>query len=118
MLGLEVKHECLVGDLSSIRHASLVICMTLGGMLVPTSIYLWVISAGILWADLIFTAASRGWGIPMATDTAFALAILALLGSRASRVTALVLSALAIIDDIGAVVVIGFFTQNRSIRNH
>jgi len=104
--------------LSSIRHASLVICMALARMLVPANIYLWVISAGILWPELIFTAASRGWGIPMATDTAFALAILALLGSRASRVAVLVLSTLAIIDVIGTVVVIGFFTQNRSIRNH
>ena len=92
--------------------------MALGRMLVPANIYLWVISAGILWPELIFTAASRGWGIPMATDTAFALAILALLGSRASRVAVLVLSTLAIIDVIGTVVVIGFFTQNRSIRNH
>jgi len=102
VLGLEIKRECLVGDLSDIRQAGLVICMALGGMLVPASLYALFTYSGE--ADLM-----RGWGIPMATDTAFALGILALLGSRAPRSAAVVLSALAIVDDIGAVLVIGLF---------
>lgn len=101
LLGLEIKRERLVGDLSDIRHVKLVVFMAMGGMVAPALVY------------LAFTHSSPeltiGWGIPMATDTAFALGILALLRSRAPKAVALVLSALAIVDDIGAVLIIGLF---------
>jgi len=100
VLGLEIKRECLVGDLSNIRHSSLVICMALGGMLAPAGVYALIVDSG---------AGMRGWGIPMATDTAFALAILVLLGKRVPPTAAVLLSALAIVDDIGAVMVISLF---------
>ncbi|MCV2885152.1 Na+/H+ antiporter NhaA [Aestuariibacter sp. AA17] len=106
LLGLEIKYEVLVGDLSDAKDASLVIAMALGGMIFPAAMYVCVLS--FLGAD-----AWRGWGIPMATDTAFALGILALLGSKAPRSVAVALSALAIVDDMGAVAVIGlFYTEN------
>jgi NhaA family Na+:H+ antiporter len=106
LLGLEIKYECLVGDLQDFRDSSLVIAMALGGMLLPASIYVGIAMTG---SDV----SMRGWGIPMATDTAFALGILALLGSKAPRSAAVTLSALAIVDDMGAVAVIGlFYTEN------
>tara|TARA_R110002012_G_scaffold226556_1_gene398711 strand:- start:8 stop:1456 length:1449 start_codon:yes stop_codon:yes gene_type:complete len=106
LLGLEIKYECLVGDLKDFRDSSLVIAMAIGGMLLPAGIYAGVALTGV-------DEALRGWGIPMATDTAFALGILALLGSKAPRSAAVTLSALAIVDDMGAVAVIGlFYTEN------
>ena len=100
LLGMEIKRERLAGGLRDIRQASLIIFMAIGGMLVPA---------------LIFTlfnyhaTSINGWGIPMATDTAFALGVLALLGTRAPKAAALLLSALAIVDDMGAVLIIGLF---------
>ncbi|WP_339767886.1 Na+/H+ antiporter NhaA [uncultured Paraglaciecola sp.] len=102
LLGLEIKYETLVGDLKDFRDSSLVIAMALGGMLLPAGIYAAIALTGT-------EATMNGWGIPMATDTAFALGILALLGSKAPRSAAVTLSALAIVDDMGAVAVIGLF---------
>lgn len=102
LLGLEIKYEVLVGDLKDIRDSSLVIAMAIGGMVFPACIYAIVISMSGM-------DAMQGWGIPMATDTAFALGILALLGSKAPPSAAVALSALAIVDDMGAVAVIGLF---------
>ncbi len=102
VLGLEIKREALVGDLRNLRHSGLVISMAIGGMLVPATIYM-------VFADATDAVALRGWGIPMATDTAFALGIMALMGTRVPRSAVLILSALAIVDDLGAVLVISLF---------
>ncbi len=107
LLGLEIKREVLVGELADLKQSALVIAMAIGGMVVPASVYL-----AITYPD---PELMRGWGIPMATDTAFALGILAMLGTRAPRSAAIVMSALAILDDLGAVLVISlFYTQTLS----
>lgn len=100
LVGLEIKRELLVGELSSLRQAALPMVAALGGMVVPASLYL---------AFTYGTPAQRGWGVPMATDIAFALGILALLGSRAPYGLKVFLAALAIVDDLGAVLVIALF---------
>ena len=100
VLGLEIKGEILAGELRDPHYSGLVIVMALGGMLVPALFYVSVLQVTGA------TEAVRGWGIPMATDTAFALGVLALLGSRAPAVATVIMSALAIVDDIGAVLVI------------
>jgi NhaA family Na+:H+ antiporter len=102
ILGLEIKYECLVGALSDLKDATLVIAMAIGGMLLPALTYLLIVWIG-------GTDAFQGWGVPMATDTAFAIAILTLLGTKAPRAAAIILTGLAIVDDMGAVVVIGIF---------
>lgn len=106
-VGLEIKREVLVGELADRRQAILPISAAIGGMLIPAIIYL-----SSTWG----TDASAGWGIPMATDIAFALGILALLGDRIPRPLVAFLLALAIVDDLGAVLVIAvFYTEQINI---
>lgn len=100
LVGLEIKREVLTGELQSPRAAMLPILAAIGGMVVPAGLYV-LVTGG--------TSFVSGWGIPMATDIAFALGILALLGSRAPTVLKIFLTALAIIDDLGAVIVIALF---------
>lgn len=102
IVGLEIKREALEGELSSWRQASLPIAGALGGMVLPALLYT-IFNRG--------TPTAGGWGIPMATDIAFALAALQLLGTRVPLGLKVFLTALAIVDDLGAVVVIaGFYT--------
>lgn len=100
LVGLEIKREILAGELSSPRQASLPIAGALGGMMVPAALFVMVSGAG---------PASRGWAVAMATDIAFALGTLALVAPRAPSGLKIFLAALAIVDDIGAVVVIALF---------
>jgi len=100
LVGMEIKRELLIGELSSIKKASLPIAAALGGMLVPAGIY------------AMFNASTpyhSGWGIPMATDIAFSLGVASLLGSRVPVTLKIFLMALAIIDDLGAILVIAVF---------
>ena len=101
LIGLEVKREVLVGQLSSRAQIVLPGVAALGGMLVPAIVYV-VINAGN-------SAALNGWAIPAATDIAFALGILALLGDRVPASLKIFLLALAIMDDLGAIVIIAIF---------
>jgi NhaA family Na+:H+ antiporter len=102
-VGLELKHEALDGQLRSVRQAMLPVAAAIGGMLVPAGLY-----AAIVLAHGTPEAA-RGWGIPMATDIAFALGVLALLGRRVPSSLKVFLASLAIADDLGAVLVIAIF---------
>ncbi len=100
VVGLELKREILVGELANIKQAMLPIIAAIGGMVVPVAIYIMLNPEG---------PALNGWGIPMATDIAFALGTLALLGSRVPKALLMFLVALAIVDDLGAVIVIALF---------
>ncbi len=100
VVGLEVRRELFEGELSTPRRAALPVAAALGGILVPAAIYL-SINAG--------SPAIGGWGVPMATDIAFAVGVLALLGPRVPVALRVLLLALAIIDDIGAILVIALF---------
>lgn len=109
VVGLELKREIVAGELSSPRKALLPIGAAVGGMLVPAVIYIALNPNG---------EASSGWGIPMATDIAFALGVLHLLGKRIPLTIKVFLTALAIVDDLGAVLVIAFFyTSDISVQN-
>jgi NhaA family Na+:H+ antiporter len=101
LVGVEIKRELLVGELSSVRKSLLPIIAAIGGMAVPALIYL-------LWTggNPIF---SKGWGIPMATDIAFSLGILSMLGKRVPFSLRVFLMALAIIDDLGGILTIAIF---------
>lgn len=100
VVGLELKREVIAGELSDIRKAMLPLAAAVGGMLFPALIFLVFNSQG---------EAANGWGIPMATDIAFALGIVSLLGKRVPFSLKIFLTALAIADDLGAVLVIAFF---------
>lgn len=100
VIGLELKREIIGGELSNSRKAALPIIAAAGGMLVPAATFLILNPAGV---------PHQGWGIPMATDIAFALGILYLLGDRVPLSLKIFLTALAIVDDLGAVLAIAFF---------
>ncbi len=97
VIGLEVKREIVLGELGDLRRAALPIAAALGGMVVP---------AGIYFAIQFGQPAARGWGIPMATDIAFVVGCMAVLGSRVPHSLRILLLSLAIVDDIGAILVI------------
>jgi Na+:H+ antiporter, NhaA family len=100
VVGLEIKREFTVGHLASRRSAALPIAGALGGMAAPALIYIMVIPSGP-WA--------HGWGVPMATDTAFAVALIVMLGERVPIALRIFLTAAAIVDDLGAIVVVAIF---------
>lgn len=100
LVGLEIKRELIEGELSSFKNASLPIFAAVGGMLVPAVIYS-IFNTG--------TEYSNGWGIPMATDIAFSLAIISMLGKKIPNSIKIFLAALAIVDDLGAILVIAIF---------
>ncbi len=109
VVGLELKREIIGGELSNIRKAMLPIAAAAGGMIFPALIYLFFNASG---------EAHSGWGIPMATDIAFALGVLFLLGDKIPTSLKIFLTALAIADDLGAVLVIAFFyTSDISMMN-
>ena len=100
VVGLEIKRELVVGELNQVRKAALPVLAALGGMVVPALVYT-AFNAGDI--------GSRGWGIPMATDIAFAVGVLAVLGDRVPSGLKVFLLSLAIVDDIGAIVIIAAF---------
>jgi len=109
LVGLEIKREIIEGELSSPKQAALPIFAALGGMLVPALIYS-LFNNG--------TETAHGWGIPMATDIAFALAIISLLGNKVPASLKVFLAALAIVDDLGAIIVIAIFYTSELHTNY
>lgn len=106
VVGLEIKREVLFGDLADPRRAALPVAAAIGGMAVPAAIYFALNSSG---------SASSGWGVPVATDTAFALALLTMLGRKAPIALTVFVAALAIADDVGAILVLAlFYTEHIS----
>lgn len=101
LVGLEIKREIVEGELSSFRQASLPVFAALGGVMVPALIYVFF--------NMNDTQTANGWGIPMATDIAFALGILSLLGNKVPTGLKIFLAALAIVDDLMAILVIAIF---------
>lgn len=104
LVGLEIKRELVEGELASVKTAALPVIAAFGGMLVPALIYT-LFNQG--------TATAGGWGIPMATDIAFALAVISLLGKHVPASLKIFLAALAIVDDLGAILVIAIFYTNQ-----
>lgn len=108
LVGLEIKKEVMEGELSSFDKAALPLFAALGGIIAPAGIY-----AFLNWSDPI---AIQGWAIPAATDIAFALGVLALVGSRVPVSLKILLLAVAIIDDLAAIIIIAiFYTENLSL---
>lgn len=107
VVGLEIKREMLVGELSSVKKATLPIFAALGGMLVPAAIYA-IFNHG--------TPTSNGWGIPMATDIAFAVGVISILGKRCLSALKIFLLALAIVDDLGAIIVLALFYPSHELN--
>lgn len=104
VVGLEINRELVAGELSSSKKAALPIAGALGGMIVPALIY------------IIFNFGKEvlpGWGVPMATDIAFVIGIMALFGTKFPLSLKIFILALTIVDDIGAVLVIAFFIQKK-----
>ena len=104
VVGMEIKRELVVGELRDRRAVALPAMAALGGMIVPAAIFVAINAGG---------DGARGWGIPMATDIAFALGVVALLGNRIPPAVKVLLLTLAIVDDIGAIVVIAVFYTDR-----
>lgn len=109
LIGLEIKREILTGELSHFKKASLPIFAAIGGMLVPAMMFISLNRGNV---------GSEGWGIPMATDIAFSLGILKLLGNRVPSGLKIFLMAFAIIDDLGAVLVIAFFYSSNLVWSY
>jgi NhaA family Na+:H+ antiporter len=108
-IGLEIKREIIAGELSTWKKSAMPLFAALGGMIVPSIIFI-AFNKG--------TAASNGWGIPMATDIAFSLGILSLLGKRVPVSLKIFLTAFAIVDDLGAVLVIAFFYSSKIVLSN
>ena len=102
--GMEIKKEIISGELSSLKKMSLPVVAAIGGMVVPALIYFSMNSSGIT---------SSGWGIPMATDIAFSMGVLALLGKRVPPSIKVFLLTLAVVDDMGAILVIALFYSQK-----
>jgi len=109
LVGLEIKRELAEGELSSFKTASLPIFAAVGGMLVPAMIYS-IFNFGTKYSD--------GWGIPMATDIAFSLAIISMLGKKIPNSIKIFLAALAIVDDLGTIIVIALFYTDQLHWNY
>lgn len=109
LLGMEIKREILVGEIREFSKLTTIIAAAVGGMMVPASIY-YSLNAG--------TEFVHGWGIPLATDTAFAVGVLALLGNRVPPSAFVFLTALAIVDDLGAILVIALFYSDSTSMPH
>ena len=108
VVGLEIKREMMVGELSSFKQAALPILAAVGGMVVPAIIY-----AAFNYGN---PESASGWGIPMATDIAFALGVLSLLGKRVPLGLKVFLTALAIVDDLGAIIVLAVFYPTHALH--
>ncbi|MDE0772239.1 MAG: Na+/H+ antiporter NhaA [Salibacteraceae bacterium] len=100
LIGLEIKREVISGELSDIKKASMPVIGAIGGMLIPALLYFFINKEG---------SGSHGWGVPMATDIAFTLGLMALLGKKVPNALLVFISALAVSDDLGAIVVIALF---------